>query len=250
MCELFIGAFFFAMRSCEYLNVSGRRKTKILTIKNIRFFKGRSELHHSNPSLHHATTVSITFEFQKKDTRNDTITQHRSGDKLLCPVLIWAKIVRRILSYPGSNNSTQVNAYLTDNNKILHIKGSDLLKRLRQAATVIGQQKLGFTPDQLGLHSARSGAAMVMYLAGVPVFTIMLLGRWSSDAFLLYIHKQVQEFSKGISQQMITNEYFFNIPSTSKEDPRVSKHPLNHSSRKQNGSLFKGTIKPLLSVFH
>jgi hypothetical protein len=30
---------------------------------------------------------------------------------------------------------------------------------------------------------------MVMYLAGVPVFTIMLLGFWSSDAFLWYIRK-------------------------------------------------------------
>jgi hypothetical protein len=250
MCELFIGAFFFAMRSCEYLNVSGKRKTKILTIKNIRFFKGRSEVHHSDPALHLATTVSITFEYQKKDTRNDTITQHRSGDKLLCPVRIWAKIVCRILSYPGANQSTQVNAYLSDKKNILHIRGSDLLKRLRQATAAIGKHKLGFTPDQIGLHSARSGAAMAMYLAGVPVFTIMLLGRWSSDAFLRYIRKQVQEFSKGVSNQMITNEDFFTIPSTSKEDPRVSKHPLNHSSRKQNGSLFKGTIQPLLSVFH
>ncbi len=69
MCEFFIGAFFFAMRSCEYLNVSGKKKTKILTIKNIRFFKGRSEVHHSNPYLHLDTTVSITFEFQIKDTK-------------------------------------------------------------------------------------------------------------------------------------------------------------------------------------
>jgi hypothetical protein len=235
------------MRSCEYLNVSDKRKTKVLTIKNIRFFKGRTEVLHSDSHLHLATTVSITFEFQKKDTKNDTITQHRSGDKLLCPVQIWAKIVRWVLSYPGANQSTQVNAYLSNNNKILHIRGSDLLKRLCQAAAAIGKHKVGF---QLGLHSARSGAAMAMYLAGVPVFTIMLLCRWSSDAFLCYIRKQVQEFSKGVSQQMISNEEFFTIPATSKEDPRISRHPLNHSSRNQNGSLFKGTIQPLLSVFH
>jgi len=35
-CELLIGAFFFAMRSCEYLTVSGKRKTKLLCIKNIQ----------------------------------------------------------------------------------------------------------------------------------------------------------------------------------------------------------------------
>jgi hypothetical protein len=29
LCELFVGAFFFAMRSCKYLKVSGERRTKI-----------------------------------------------------------------------------------------------------------------------------------------------------------------------------------------------------------------------------
>jgi len=65
---------------------------------------------------------------------------------------------------------------------------------LQRAAASLGSDSLGYTPDQIGLHSARSGAAMAMYLAGVPVFTIMLLGRWSSDAFLRYIRKEVQEF--------------------------------------------------------
>jgi hypothetical protein len=41
LCELFIGAFFFAMRSCEYVQVQGHRKTKLLTISNIRFYIGR-----------------------------------------------------------------------------------------------------------------------------------------------------------------------------------------------------------------
>jgi hypothetical protein len=46
MFQLFTRAFFFAMRSCEYLKVSGARRTRILTRKNIRFFKGRRELQH------------------------------------------------------------------------------------------------------------------------------------------------------------------------------------------------------------
>jgi hypothetical protein len=32
LCELFIGAFFFAMRSCKYVQVSGMHKTKILAV--------------------------------------------------------------------------------------------------------------------------------------------------------------------------------------------------------------------------
>ena len=62
MCQLFTGAFFFAMRSCEYLKVSGTRRTKLLTLQNIRFFKGRREIKHNDKFLYLAETVSITFE--------------------------------------------------------------------------------------------------------------------------------------------------------------------------------------------
>jgi hypothetical protein len=83
------------------------------------------------------------------------------------------------------------------------------------AATSLGLDILGFTSDQIGLHSACSGAAMAMYLVGIPVFTIMLLGRWSSDAFLWYIRKQVQEFSSGIGTKIKQNKEFFTNPLTS-----------------------------------
>ncbi len=104
MSQLFTGAFFFAMRSCEYLKVSGKRWTKLLTMKNIRFFTGQREIKHDDSSLHLADSVSITFEFQKKDTHNDTVTHFRSAHKSLCPVLVWTQIIQRIRSYPSSTD--------------------------------------------------------------------------------------------------------------------------------------------------
>jgi hypothetical protein len=148
----------------------------------------------------------------------------------LCPVKIWANIIRRISSYPISNKDTTVNSFLLPNNKLHLFTGAELLKKLRLAATSIGPDILGFTAKQIGLHSARSGSAMAMYLAGVPVYTIMLLGRWSSDAFLRYIRKQVKEFSKGISSRMIQNENFFTIPTISDGANNSSKQTLKHSS--------------------
>jgi len=243
-CELFIGAFFFAMRSCEYLTVSGPRKTKLLSIKNIRFFMGKRQLTHSDKNLHLASSVSITFEEQKRGTKNDTITHHRTNDPLLCPVKIWSKIIQRIIKYPTSNQDTTVNSFLLNNGTIYKFSGKDLLTHLRRAANSLGPDKLGYTPDQIGLHSARSGAAMAMYLAGVPVFTIMLLGRWSSDAFLRYIRKEVQEFSHSISCKMIQSEKFFTIA-----DPIVSNDLLRNGARNNFGPNFKDALKPLLSAF-
>jgi hypothetical protein len=131
LCELFIGAFFFAMRSCKYIKVSGTRKTKLLSLKNIRFFKGKKLLQHNDKFLHLADTVSITFELQKRDTKNDTITHHRTSDPLLCPVKIWSRTVKRINSYPNSNQDTTVNTFMKQDGSIIHFTGTTLLNRLR-----------------------------------------------------------------------------------------------------------------------
>ncbi len=154
------------MRSCEYIQVPGQRKTKLLALRNIRFFIGNKPLHHGSNSLHLADKVSITFEFLKRDTKND--------------MKIWGKIVHRIYQYISSNPNTTVNTYRFEDGSLLLFTGTQLLECLRLAASIIGPDALGFTADKI--HSTCSGAAMAMYLA--PVFTIMLLGRWSSDAFL------------------------------------------------------------------
>ena len=61
-------------------------------------------------------------------------------------------------------------------------------------------------------HSIRSGTAMAMYLAGAPTFTIMMIGRWSSDAFLRYIRNQVEQFTHNISNSMLRHECYFITP--------------------------------------
>ena len=66
LADLIIGAYFFAMRSCEYSTVEDKNtRTRRLCLRNIRFFQSRQELQHSM-DLSTADAVSITFEFQKK----------------------------------------------------------------------------------------------------------------------------------------------------------------------------------------
>ena len=74
--QLATGDFFFAMRSCEYLKAPQAKKgrTDVLHLRNIRFFKKGRELNHNNPWLEFADCVSITFDWQKKDERMDTVT--------------------------------------------------------------------------------------------------------------------------------------------------------------------------------
>ena len=76
---------------------------------------------------------------------------------------------------------------------------------------------------------------MAMYLGECPVFVIMMIGRWSSDAFLRYIRKQVEQFSHNVSRRMLRFETHHHISNsvhrTSRLDPRQRNHPDNAATR-------------------
>jgi len=108
------------MRSCEYTKTSGTRKTKLLQLKHIRFFRKGTIIPHTDSNLPECDCVSIT-------------------------------------------------------------------------------------------------GAMAMYLNGVPVFTIMLIGRWKSDGVLRYIRKQVLQLSNGVSTRMLKHADYWTVPDFSSQ---------------------------------
>jgi len=208
-----------------------KRKTKRLKIRNIRFFKNNVEIRDKTSALIlFADTVSITFEFQKNTQKNITVTQPRSG-KRIYPVIIWAKIVRRVLSYKGTTLKTYVNAVMVGK-KTHFVKASEMYEQITNTVNIMSG--LGFTGDDVGNHSIRSALAMALYLSKRAISTIMLLGRWSSDAFLLYIRRQVQEFSAGVSADMVSQESFFTIPDLDEHDTM--------DPRTRNSQSFANTI--------
>jgi hypothetical protein len=132
------------------------------------------------------------------------------------------------------------------NDKRSLITGAFLSSKLRDIARKIGEDVLGFPAEDIGTHSIRSGGAMAMYLAGVPVFTIMLIGRWSSDAFLRYIRKQVLQFSVGVSKRMVATQEsdFFTLPDFGAESPRTRGHHSNFSSPPKESGLTRNLPTP------
>ena len=254
--QLSIGAFFFACRSCEYLKVTQAelRRTAILCLRNIRFFLEGKLLAHNDPNLERADCVSITFEFQKKDEKWDTVTQMNSGDILLNPVRIYAALVKRIWKYPGANQDTPISA-VWRNNRIEHITSKEMVNALQDAVVAIGEDTLGIKREEIGTHSIRSGAAMAMYLGECPVYVIMMIGRWSSDAFLLYIRKQVEQFSHNVSCRMLRFELHRHVqdyaPSVSRLDPRQRNHPNNAETKRNiGGNSSRQARMPAFSLFN
>jgi hypothetical protein len=228
--QLTIGAFFFACRSCKYLKVpkQDQHQTKQLTLGNIAFSKDGNIIHHSNPNLHLADSVSLTFESQKNDEKNETVTQWTTEQILLCPVKQWAAIVKRISSYPGSSTRTKVSAVLV-HGRISHITQKQVNDALRDGVKSYGESKLQILVSEVGTHSLRSGSAMAMYLGGIPVYAIQLIGRWKSDSFMKYLRKQIEQFTLGISTKMLTMQVFRHVPSHTSSNPGVQEYGMTAS---------------------
>jgi hypothetical protein len=145
-------------------------------------------------------------------------------------------IVQRVRALPGTSDASPVCTYQRADGTIGLVSSKQTLHRIRDRVKAIGKDVLGFTALEVGTHSIRSAAAMAMYLANVPVYSIMLIGRWSSDAFLCYIRRQVQDFSAGVSRRMIISEDFFTIPdATHHDDPRARHQSHNFSARSHCG---------------
>ena len=187
LSHICIGAFFFAMRSCEYLTCTHNedsKRTKILRLRNIQFKKNGISLTHDSRNIHLSDIVLITFEFQKNNNRNKTVHMFKTNDNTLCPVKAWAYTITRILNtVPQANENTKVCAY-TDNGQTRYIDSTYARAKIRGIVELLGKEILGFTKEEVGLHSIRSGAAMAMFLAGVATLIIQRVGRWESDAFM------------------------------------------------------------------
>ena len=227
IADLITGAYFFACRPCEYSSTPQReeKRTKIIIVKNVRFFRGGSEISHDRPTVQSADFVCVTFEDQKNRRKLQTRTQRRNGQPVLCPVLAWSKIIKRVRGLPGSTDDSPVCSVSQSSTTIGLIRSHQVQQAIRMAGRLIGQASLGFNYSRLGCYSIRCGAAMALYLSdNSSPDRIRILGRWNSDSWMKHIREQVEQAHSTLSVDMVQNDDFFDV-SHAASDP-----PTRHSS--------------------
>ena len=233
------------MRSCEFTSTPVPGRTKPVTLHGLVFRRlDRSIIHHTNPSLPLAEFITVTFQDQKNGIKSDSRTQQRTGDLLLCPVTRYASVVHRIIqTVPHYGPDTTIDTVQV-NGQTKRISNTLTLQLLRSTCSSFGgQATFGFDPLQLGNRSIRSGAAMALFLQDVHTAKIMILGRWSSDAFLVYIRPQVLEWTNNMSREMIRLDTYYDAQPnlrTSTDDPRLRQTPRS----------FHGSASVIMPRFH
>ena len=136
----------------------------------------------------------------------------RTRDSVLCPCICLAHAVFRVLlTIPRANPNTHLcSIYINTTSGV--ITNSFTKKFLRKTCLSFGgKATFGFSTSEIGNKSLRSGAAMSLFLRDHSPAKIMILGRWSSDAFLVYIRPQVLEWVKNMFGNMIQFNSFLDV---------------------------------------
>lgn len=197
---------FFAMRSCENIRVNGPRRTLPVRPCDFLFSSDGILIPLSSPGIIHAKSISITFRFQKNNSRNQTVTLDRTG-QVLCPVLAAAAIIIRFHS-DRIPLDQPIYSYRSSHNNICSLHSKDARRFLSSFIQSIDYQSFNISPSRIGLHSLRSSAAMAMYINNIPTHTIKYVGRWRSNAFLYYIREQVSAIHAGVASRMLLHPHF------------------------------------------
>ncbi len=131
-----------------------------------------------------------------------------------------------------------MSAYIS-NQVVKHMTSAQVINALCNVVGAIRETCLEIAKHKIGTHSIRSGAAMAMYLGECPVYTMMLIIEWSSDAFLRYIQTQVMELSHNVSKKMFHFKHYKHMPNydhrIAANNPRVCNDPNNAEMRRNNG---------------
>jgi hypothetical protein len=114
-------------------------------------------------------------------------------------IRMGAAIVRRIRCYKGANNNTPISAFWQFN-RINHVTSKQVIAAMKDVIQAIGEDVLHIKKEEIGMHSIRLGAAVAIFLGNCSVCLIIMIGCWSSNTFLRYISKQVEQSSHNISK--------------------------------------------------
>ena len=197
------------MRSCEYVKTpsSEGQKTKQIQLSDIKFYdKDRKIIKHKAKNIHkRATLVAIMFRSQKNNEKYEIVC-HDKSESHICSVNTLIDLVQRVWSYPGTTKETYIDTfYCKTTNKLGHVTSAMVTQELKKAVIKVGSDSLGISVKEVGTHSIRTSFAMLLHLNGANDSTIMIKGRWKSDAFMKYVRGYIDMFG-GNASKLITNK--------------------------------------------
>ena len=211
--DLGVVAFFYLLRVGEYTSsrTRGLRRTKQFRVRDVSFHRNGEILDPSGDLavLLSATGATLKLTNQKNGVRGSCVHQHAISNTNLCPVRALARRVNHILANGGSGDDMLCTFFDHQGKGV--VMDRDITTMVRLAAVDLKLAERGFPPSRVGSHSLRAGGAVALAVNGASRDMIKKIGRWSSDTFLMYIHEQISQLTKGVAERMATPFPFTNV---------------------------------------
>ena len=181
-----------------------------------------------------AHTLTITFKNQKNRKKLQVIPVTKSANKL-CPVKIWAKIVRRLWSYVDTNMQMDVNIVRVPNRtETFIVTKGNVETKLKSAILAMGEDRWGVRATDTGCHSIRATFATILQLSDEKETKIQQHDRWQSDCFKTYMCRNVSNDNDTISASLLSRTQSVHRSRQGQEICHVSIKGLQ-SSAQHNG---------------
>ena len=203
-------ALFFCLRSCEYTKTASHRRTTQFRFQDMQFHDKNGVIPGDAPdqAFLDAWAVTLFLDTQKNCVRGESTSMEASGLRHGDAVSAAARRFIHLRTNKATPDTPICTYYTSLGATPSAIPSRHITATLRTAATKLGFQKLGFHSREIGSHSLRSGGAMTLHLAGIPEHTIKIIGRWRSDAFLIYLQGQIATFTQGVAGAMAKVRWF------------------------------------------
>jgi len=211
--ELSLMAFYFLLCVGEYTQATTQcsTRTQAFRLQDVKFYKNQAPITFkdllANPCL--PDLVRLKIDNQKNGRRGQIISHHAISIDC-CPVKAVAARVCALL-VAGAAPATLICAYQpSPQSPLLYISNDNIVTAVRTAIKHSRVTK-DYDPEGVGSHSLRAGGAMALFQSGADATTIMKLGRWTSTAFMSYLHEQVDVLSRGAANRMATEIAYVNL---------------------------------------
>ena len=208
-------AFYYLLRVGEYTyhNPKAKRKTRQFGIDDVAFWHETTKIPQTKSTKYliaKCTAATLSVKNQKNEDKNKSVHQEALKGPL-CPIQALIRRVKEIRRLTRNPTACLGTYFDESKQEIRLLNANDITAAIRQSWDDLKLHKKGLTKNLVSSHSLRAGGAMAMYLNGVPHDTIRKMGRWKSDTFLMYIHKQIAVLSAGITSKMSNKFPFHNI---------------------------------------
>ena len=114
-----------------------------------------------------------------------------TGDPLLCPKEALRRQVAHLQQH-GDPANTPLSCFKTPRGRWTNVTPTMITAHLKATVKLLAGTHLGFTYKDVSTRSLWSSGAMALLCSGVDTDIISLIGHWSSDEMMRYLHVQAK----------------------------------------------------------